>query len=148
MNVWLRDARVVKAEEDAFNAERAERRGEPDRARGLHHSAAEGFIAVALSVPADHPNTRSDLGIAAVASFARSGDVWRAVEVGRRLLVEPDALAAHGRSELERMVLEYGALLMPTRSPPRAALRSAAEMARARRDSLEASLRGLSTRAA
>jgi hypothetical protein len=111
MNAWFKDRRVEKAEADAFEAERAERRGDVSAARGLYHQAAEGFASVALSVPADHPNTRSDLAIAAVASFARAGDFGRSIEFGRRILAEGDALTEPGRMELTRLVYAYTALV-------------------------------------
>jgi hypothetical protein len=116
VNAWMQDPRVEKAEADAFEAERAERRGDLAGARARHHVAADAFAAVALGVPADYPNTRSDLAIAAVASYARAGDFGRAIELARRMLAEGDALTDHGRRELLRLVREYAALL--ARAPP------------------------------
>lgn len=110
MNPWMRDARVEKAEQDAFFAERAERKGDFASARRLYLDAASAFAVVALGVPADHPNTRSDLATAAVASYARANEYNRAVEFARRMLAEPDALTEHGRGELSRLALAYGAL--------------------------------------
>jgi hypothetical protein len=117
MNAWLDHPRTKQGELQAFDAERAERRGHLTQARALYHQAAENFEAVALGVPADHPNTRGDLAIAAVASFARAGDLGRAVELARRMLVEIDALSPHGRGELERLAREYAGLLVATVSP-------------------------------
>lgn len=111
MNQWMRDSRVQKAEVDAFEAERAERRGDFAAARSLYHQAGEAFASVALGVPADHPNTRGDLAIAAVASLARAGDLGSATEVGRRMLVEADALTELARAELIRLVKAYDSLL-------------------------------------
>lgn len=113
MNAWMKDPRVEKAAFDAFEAERAERRGDLAGARVLHHGAADAFAAVALGVPADYPNTRSDLAIAAVASYARAGDFGRAIEHARRMLAESDALTEHGRSELSRLMREYASLVGP-----------------------------------
>ena len=113
MNIWLRDARVEKAEIDAFEAERAERRGDLASARTRYREAAEAFAIVALGVPSDHPNTRTDLAIASVASFARAGDFGRAVELAHRMLAEGDALTEHGRRELLRLARDYEALLSP-----------------------------------
>jgi hypothetical protein len=113
MNAWMKDPRVDKAAFDAFEAERAERRGNLAAARALHHGAADAFAAVALGVTADYPNTRSDLAIAAVASYARAGDFGRATEVARRMLAESDALTEYGRGELARLMREYAALLGP-----------------------------------
>lgn len=113
MNVWLRDPRIERAEIDSFEAERAERRGDFSTARARHHAAAEAYAAVAIGVPADHPNTRTDLSIAAVASFARAGDFGRAIEFGRRVLAEYDALTTFGRTELRRLVLEYESIVPP-----------------------------------
>lgn len=111
MNPWFQDRRVEQAEEDAFEAERAERRGDLAKARALYREAAEALASVALGVPADYPNTRSDLAIAAVASFARAGDFGASIELGRRMLAEADALTEHGRLELARLVSEYAALI-------------------------------------
>lgn len=116
MNQWFRNDRVVQAELDVFRAEQAERSGDPAGARTGYHAAGEADATVALSVPADHPNTRSDLGIAAVASLARSGDFGRAVEVAQRLLAEPDALRESGAAELRRLADEYAALIAPRAS--------------------------------
>jgi hypothetical protein len=113
MNAWMKDPRVDKAAFEAFEAERAERRGDLAGARALHHAAADAFAAVALGVPADHPNTRSDLAVAAVASYARAGDFGRATELARRMLAESDALTEHGRGELLRLMREYALLLGP-----------------------------------
>jgi len=106
MNVWMRDPRVEQAEVDAFEAERAERRGDLAVARSRHHAAADAFAAVAFGVPAAYPNTRSDLAIAAIASYARAGDFGRATELSRRVLAESDALTEHGRTELMRLMRE------------------------------------------
>src|SRR6185369_2552917 len=113
------DPRFKKAEVDSFEAQRAERGGDATKARALHHAAAEGFGAVALAVPNDHPQTRTDLAIAAVASFARAGDLRRATEFGLRMLVESAALTKEGIVELQRLVHEYetlAATIAPT--PP------------------------------
>jgi hypothetical protein len=117
MNAWMKDPRVDQAAFDAFEAERAERRGDLADARARHHAAADAFAAVALTVPADYPNTRSDLAIAAVASYARAGDFGRATELSRRVLAESAALTEHGRAELSRMMREYLALLGPPGPP-------------------------------
>ncbi len=113
MNEWMRDPRVEQAETDAFLAERAERRGNFTEARGLYHRAAESLAGVALGVPADHPNTRSDLAIASIASFARAGDFGRAIEFGQRMLAEGDALTPSGRGEIQRLVREYEQVTVP-----------------------------------
>jgi hypothetical protein len=117
MNPWMKDPRVDQAALDSFEADRAERRGNLADARARHHAAADAFAAVALSVPADYPNTRSDLAIAAVASYARAGDFGRAAELARRVLAESDALTEYGRTELFRMMREYAALLVPKPGP-------------------------------
>jgi hypothetical protein len=116
VNPWFRDPRLDVAEADAFNAERAERRGDLAGARALYHRAADAFVAVAFGVPSDHPNTRSDIAIAAVASLARAGDFGAALEVARRFLAEPGSLVERGRTDLEKMVVDYSALT-PTLAP-------------------------------
>jgi len=103
----MRDPRVEHAEADIFFAERAERGGDADTARRRYLAAAEAFAAVSLSVPADHPNTRSDLAIAAVATFARGGAYRRAVDHALRVLAEANALTKAGRAELLRLLREY-----------------------------------------
>ncbi|MFO0606162.1 MAG: hypothetical protein U0324_23510 [Polyangiales bacterium] len=107
MNRWMRDPRVERAETDAFFAERAERAGDLSSARERYRAAAESFAAVSLSVPADHPNTRTDLAIAAVATFARGGSYPRAIDHARRVLAEPGALTESGRAELLRLLRAY-----------------------------------------
>jgi hypothetical protein len=111
MNPWMKDPRVDKAALDAFEAERAERRGNLAIARDRYREAAEGFAQIALTVPVDYPNTRSDLAIAAVASYARAGDFGRAVELAGRMLAESDALTEYGRAELARLMHQYAALV-------------------------------------
>ena len=118
MNPWMKDPRVDKAALDAFEAERAERRGDLAGARARYHAAAGAFVAVALSVPASCPNTRGDLAIAAVASYARAGDLGMAAEVARRVLAESDALTEYGKSELLRLLREYEGLLAKAAAGP------------------------------
>lgn len=118
MNPWMRDPRVERAEAEVFDAERAERNGDLTRARELYRSAAEGFAVVALRVSPDHPNTRGDLAIAAVASYARACDFGGAIDLGRRVLAEHDALTTEGRAELQRLVQEYQSLVAPPSRPP------------------------------
>lgn len=111
MNRWMSDPRAEKGEVAAFEAERAERRGDFAQARARYHAAGEAFASVAAGVPPTHPNTRTDLAIAAVASFARAGDFGQAIEFARRMLAEGDALTEHGKAELLRLVQEYTVLL-------------------------------------
>lgn len=118
MNLWMSDARVKQGEVDAFEAERAERRGDLAAARSGYHDAGKAFASVAAAVPVSYPNTRTDLAIAAVASFARAGDFGRAIEFARRMLAEGDALTPPGRSELLRAVQQYATLLPPAPRPP------------------------------
>jgi len=126
MNQWMRDPRAKKGEVEAFEAERAERRGDFAGARERYHHAGEAFASVAAGVPATYPNTRSDLAIAAVASFARAGDLGRAIEFARRMLAESDARTEYGRGELLRAVQEYATLLTPLARPPQATGRGGA----------------------
>src|SRR5207237_5536906 len=89
-------------------------------ARPLRLDAASAFAIVAVAVPCDYPNTRSDLATAAIASFARAGDFGQAIEFARRILAESDALTAYGRTEIARLAHEYTNLVAP--SPSRAAM--------------------------
>jgi hypothetical protein len=123
MNAWFDDPRTKLAEGKTFEAERAERRGEFGAARALYAEAAELFSKVAISVAPDHPNTRSDLGIAAVACFARSLRFHLAVEFAERLLAEPDGLSPAGKHELEEMAAEYARRQPIERRPARRAMR-------------------------
>lgn len=93
MNPWLTNSRTNQAAENAFLAERAERRGDVAAARALHRAAASGFAAVALEVPADHPNTRSDLGLAALTSFNRAADLTAAEARNRGAAVRAEVRA-------------------------------------------------------
>lgn len=128
-NPWFRDPRTAAAEVDAFEAEQAERRGDPRRARELYVRAGEALAAVSLSVSPDHPNTRSDIAISAVACLARGGELGRALEHAQRMLAEPDALSEHGRRELRRSMADYGSLIphlaRPVRSTRNEAVRAA-----------------------
>jgi len=63
----------------------------------------------------DHPNTRSDLAFAAVASYSRAGRFDLAVEFGKRMLAEGDALTEYGRLELVRLVRQYSQVIAPVR---------------------------------
>jgi hypothetical protein len=118
MNLWMKHPRVDKASFDAFEAERAERRGSLAVARDRYREAAEGFAQIALTVPADYPNTRSDLAVAAVVSYGRAGDFGRAVELAGRMLAESPALNDYGRAELARLMREYSALIGPAKARP------------------------------
>lgn len=69
VNSWMADLRIMQAEADAFVAQQLARNGRADDARAKHLAAAEAFASVALEVPSTHPNTRSDLALAALASF-------------------------------------------------------------------------------
>lgn len=119
MNPWFDDQRTKLAEGKAYEAERAERRGQFSAARDLYADAADLFSRVAISVTPDHPNTRADLGIAAVACFARSLRFHLAVEFAERLLAEPDGLSPGGKLELEEMVAEYARRQPAARLPAR-----------------------------
>lgn len=108
MNSWFDDPRAKQAELDAFDAERAERRGAFADAHVLYANAARAFASVALSVPPDHPNTRGALAVAALASALRSGNLGEACDLVARFLAEPDALGASSRIELLAMEQSLG----------------------------------------
>jgi hypothetical protein len=140
MNEWMRNPRVEKGEANSFAAEQAEKRGNFAAARVLHQEAANAFASIAIAVPSDYPNTRSDLAIAAIASFARAGDFGQAIEFARRMLAESDALTEYGRTEIVRLDREYTTLL------PSSLSRSATDPGRGRR--VRDEVRGLFKRAA
>lgn len=117
MNPWFEATK--RASEDADAAEQSERRGHFAEARRLFHGAADSFAAVSLCVPADHPNTRGDLAIAAVACYARAGELDRTTEHATRALVEDDALTTYGKDELRRLLESYSALRGPARTVTR-----------------------------
>jgi hypothetical protein len=104
-------------------ADQAERQNQRDLAMALNYEAAEGFASVAISVPADHPNTRSDLAISAVVSFACAGRYDRAVQFARRMLAQQGMLSPRGRGELLKTLAEYEPLVTPTRLPTKPAPR-------------------------
>lgn len=128
MNPW-QDLRLEQAEIDVFEAERAERNGNPSAAHQRYRAAGEVYASVALAAGADYPNSRGDLAIAAVASFARAGDFGRAVDFARRILAESDALSKSSHAELLRLAKDYAGLIM-NRSAP-AAPRSRGDIVRA-----------------
>jgi hypothetical protein len=118
MNVWFRDRCFKEAEAKSIEADQAERQNKRDLAMALNYEAAEGFASVAISVPADHPNTRSDLAISAVFSFARAGRYDRAVQFARRMLAQQGMLSQRGRDELLKALAEYEPLVFG-QGPPR-----------------------------
>lgn len=71
-NRWFADRRAERAECDAFEAERAERRGDATKARALYRAASVAFGHVASEVPSTHPNTRRHLASAAIACCAHA----------------------------------------------------------------------------
>lgn len=149
-NAWFSDAHTKEGELKAFDAERAERRGNLPAARTLYSGAATAFQNVALRVPVDHPNTRADLTIAAVACFARAGDFGQAVDLANRMLAEPDGLSPYGRGELERMANDYSRRLAATTpmAPQRAPFRTLPARALLTRGQVRDQARRTSKRAA
>lgn len=124
MNVWFRDRRFKEAEAKSLAADQAERQNQRDLAMALNYEAAEGFASVAISVPADHPNTRSDLAISAVVSFACAGRYDRAVQFARRMLAQQGMLSPRGRGELLKTLAEYEPLVTTIRFPTKPAPRN------------------------
>jgi len=124
VNVWFRDRRFKEAEAKAIAADQAERQNQRDLAMALNYEAAEGFASVAISVPADHPNTRSDLAISAVVSFACAGRYDQAVQFARRMLAQQGMLSPRGRGELSKALAEYEPLVTPLRFPTKRAPRN------------------------
>jgi hypothetical protein len=111
VNAWFRDARCKEGEAKAMAADDADRRNKRDLAMALHLEAAEAFASVAINVPADYPNTRSDLAIAAVVSFACADRYDLAVRFARRMLAQGGMLSPRGRGELSDMVVDYEPLV-------------------------------------
>ena len=111
MNQWFEDPRVEQAEEDGFQAEHLETRGDPGAAGALYRKAADRYAQVAFSVPADHPNTRTELAIAAVACAARGGDFQWAIEIAERMLAEAAALNEYGQTELRKLLAGYSEVI-------------------------------------
>lgn len=103
-NRWMGDPSVVDAELTAFMAERAMRRGGHDEARVAYRKAAWAFAEVAATVPATHPNTRSDLAVSAVTCLVRARAFGEASALAQQFLAEPESLAPHGRSALREAV--------------------------------------------
>jgi hypothetical protein len=122
MNSWLDSPEARRAEAASFQAEMAERQGRIPEASALYLSAANDFEAAAHIVPETHPNTRGDLGIAAVACFARAGNFAAAIRAAERLLAQPGRLAPAGEKELTKMLQDYrrkwgDALSRPNKPP-------------------------------
>jgi hypothetical protein len=117
VNVWFRDQRLKEAEAKSIAADQAERQNQRELALKLNYEAAEGFASVAVSVPADHPNTRSDLAISAVVSFASARRYDQAVQFARSMLAQPDTLSPRGRGELLKTLAEYEPLVTHQISP-------------------------------
>jgi|JI9StandDraft_2_1071091.scaffolds.fasta_scaffold438418_2 hypothetical protein len=122
MNVWFRDPRFKEAEAKAIAADHAERRGQRDLAMALNHEAGEGFAAVAVCVPADHPNTRSDLAISAVVCFGLADRYDRAIQFARQMLARQGMLSPRGRGELMKLLSEYEPLAPRDRLPAKRAV--------------------------
>ncbi len=122
-NSWFDMPEARAASETAFQAELAEDDGDSHTAKDLYQKAAVAYTRLALSVTADHPQTRSALGIAAVACHARAGDFGTAIDVARRLLAQSGALSQRGRADLLRMVGNYTELIDAERKRTRPAAR-------------------------
>lgn len=110
-NPWFDSPEARAASEDAFQAELAEDDNDSGRAKDLYRKAAVAYTRLALSVTADHPQTRSALGVSAVACHARAGDFGTALQVAERLLAQSGALSQRGRADLLRMVGNYTELI-------------------------------------
>jgi hypothetical protein len=110
-NPWFDTSEAHAASGAALQAELAESDGDASRAKELYREAASSYTRLALSVTADHPQTRSALGVAAVACHARAGDFGKAIDVARRLLAQSGALSQRGRTDLLRMVANYNDLI-------------------------------------
>lgn len=104
MNDWFNDPRVRQAEADMFEAGHLFKRtavvGNIEKARALCRQSAVAYAAVAERVAADHPNTRSDLALAAMNCHMRAGDFALGAIYARGVLARPDLLTAPGRAEL------------------------------------------------
>ncbi len=110
-NRWFETLEARTASETAFQAELAENDDDAGKAKELYRKAAVAYTRLALAVTADHPQTRSALGVAAVACHARAGDFGVALDVARRLLAQSGALSQRGRTDLLRMVGNYTELI-------------------------------------
>lgn len=127
-NPWLDMPEARAASETAFQAELAEDDNDARTAKDLYQKAAVAYTRLALSVTADHPQTRSALGVAAVACHARAGDFGTALDVARRLLAQSGALSQRGRTDLLRMVGNYTELIDAERKRTRPAAARATRM--------------------
>lgn len=111
MSGWFSNPRCKEGQAKSIAADEADRRGETDKAMALHLEAARAFASVAIVVPADYPNTRSDIAISAVVSFACADRYDLAVRFARRMLAQGGMLSPRGRGELAEMVEEYAPLV-------------------------------------
>lgn len=101
---FLEDARGRKSEALAFEAERAFRAGERERAAALFGQAAELEYAVAREVPADKPRVRSVLAISAVALWNEARRYDEAARAACEFLARPEMLTEQGRSDLQGLL--------------------------------------------
>lgn len=119
MNDWFQDPRAELGEAKSRDAERAARRNRLDESYALYREAADAFTAVAVSVPLDHPNTRGDLAVAAVACFGRAREFDRAVEIAQHFISQPGGISKGAHRELTLMATDYAN--MPRITPVAAA---------------------------
>lgn len=104
MTGFLKDPRGRRSEELAFEAERAHRAGDQERARALYAQAAELEGEVAREVPDAEPRVRSVLAISAVALWLEAGRHDDAARAACEFLARPEALTEQGKAELEALL--------------------------------------------
>jgi hypothetical protein len=98
------DPRRRRSQELAFEAERADDRG--DRAAAIAHYADAARLEEenALDVPGDVPRIRSVLGLSAVALWLRAEQWSEAARAGCAFLAQPDKLTQEGVRAIQKLV--------------------------------------------
>lgn len=106
------DERLREAEQAAFDAERAERRGGEAGGRELWARAAALYGEVARGIEG-HPKYRAVLAVSHVVCLGRGGARAEAVEEARRWAADPD-IPPETRLELEALAARYGSAGNPS----------------------------------
>ena len=106
------DERSRRAETLAFDAERAERRGDHETARRQYAEAADLDLQLALRI-VGLPQTRSVFAIEAVCLFARAGRYDLAIHAAQRLLAEQAELSPEGVNDLTDLLSRHRSIVAP-----------------------------------
>lgn len=101
VTAFLQDARGQQSEALSFEADRAWRAGEQERALDLFAQAAELEFQVAREVPGDQARVRGVRAISAVALWVDARRYDDAARAACEFLAQPEMLTEQGRSDLQ-----------------------------------------------